>query len=224
MGLFRCQRNLVAAPRAVLRVAFLFGVLTLFLNEFMPWNWGRDSRAAELKQAISEAKEVYDHLDQFVGLDRSRPETVNIRLWWYGRVHIEYLFPCLRFDEVRALVLRYCAARGWHAYYRDNYLFITVPARAVEKKPEPVPSSPFTQIRHHGNMVWTWADKVGINRSICLCYKCGSFKPNEREKNCPIAEAVYKNCLVHGITSPVTECPAFVDAKALEQTKKEVTS
>lgn len=190
----------------------------MFLTKLMPWNWGRERRAEELAQAIFEAEEAYEYLDQLVG---PQPGTVNVRLWWYDLPTKMYLFHCLRFAEVRALVLRYCGKRGWHAYYRDNYLNITVPARAVEKKPKPAPSSPFTQVRHHGNMVWTWAGKVGINRSICLCYKCGSFKPNEREKNCPIAEATYKNCVIHGITSPVTECPVFVDASLITYEEEE---
>lgn len=47
------------------------------------------------------------------------------------------------------------------------------------------------------------------HRDACLCYDCGKFKPKDRELNCAIANAVFKNCVDFGIVTPVWECPDF---------------
>lgn len=83
--------------------------------------------------------------------------------------------------------------------------------------------STYKQIRHHGHLVWTKTAYEGINGRACLCYGCALFKPNERENNCSIAEEVYKRCVLHGLTTPVTECPKFeaVDPDACKEEEEE---
>lgn len=62
---------------------------------------------------------------------------------------------------------------------------------------------------HHGRTVKVRHDLLGKHRAHCLCYQgCVFFKPGQ-PNNCPIAEAVFKNCKDHGIVSPVWECPEY---------------
>lgn len=63
---------------------------------------------------------------------------------------------------------------------------------------------------HHNIPVWVRADLKGKHRDYCLCYECKKFKPNTSE-NCPIAQAVYENCVKFGITTPMWECPDWED-------------
>lgn len=57
----------------------------------------------------------------------------------------------------------------------------------------------------------------GLHRNCCLCFSCGKFKPGDPD-NCPIAEAVFANCVKFGIVTPMWECPKFrhKDAKPLD--------
>ena len=71
----------------------------------------------------------------------------------------------------------------------------------------------FEQYDHHGWNVWVEKDLKGTHREHCLCYQCGNFKPEEREKNCKIANMLYAMCVLTGITTPVFECPEFVEMK-----------
>ena len=61
---------------------------------------------------------------------------------------------------------------------------------------------------HHGTNVWVRSDLKGKHRGFCLCFSCGKFKPNQAD-NCPIASDTFQNCVKHGLTTPVFECPAF---------------
>lgn len=62
---------------------------------------------------------------------------------------------------------------------------------------------------HHGKTVFVKEELMGKHRGYCLCYLCSKLNINSREENCPIANAVYDNCVNYGITSPVFECPNF---------------
>lgn len=62
---------------------------------------------------------------------------------------------------------------------------------------------------HHGTTVSVDSGLRGKHRDHCLCHKCGRFFPGE-ERNCPIARAVFGNCVEFGIVTPVYECPEFV--------------
>lgn len=65
------------------------------------------------------------------------------------------------------------------------------------------------QYVHHGTLVSVIEDLKGTHRSHCLCFQgCKKFKP-ESEDNCPIAKDTFENCVKHGITTPVFECPAY---------------
>jgi hypothetical protein len=64
------------------------------------------------------------------------------------------------------------------------------------------------QYEHHGTMVWVREDLKGKHRSFRLCHSCARFKPGQPD-NCHIANDTYQNCVRHGLTTPVFECPAF---------------
>lgn len=69
----------------------------------------------------------------------------------------------------------------------------------------------FVQTEHYGKLVWANEESVGKNRELCLCYSCANFNPGAPETNCPIANLVYATAIATGITSPVLECPDFVE-------------
>ncbi len=62
---------------------------------------------------------------------------------------------------------------------------------------------------HHGIDVAVMKGLKGKHRGHCLCYKCSKFHPENREANCPIANALYCLDVLTGITTPVWECPEF---------------
>jgi len=69
---------------------------------------------------------------------------------------------------------------------------------------------------HHGRLVRVRADLRGRHREMCLCYDCLKFRPDScraEGPNCPIAQAIYENCVRFGVTTPVFECPEFVEAE-----------
>lgn len=59
---------------------------------------------------------------------------------------------------------------------------------------------------HHGKVVHVDEELKGLHRKHCLCYRCKEFYANPK---CPIAHAVYLNCVEYGIVTPVFECPNF---------------
>lgn len=64
---------------------------------------------------------------------------------------------------------------------------------------------------HHGNIVKVMAGLKGKHREACLCFQgCANFHPEDRERNCDVANDVYRNCMAHGIVTPVWECPYYV--------------
>ena len=67
----------------------------------------------------------------------------------------------------------------------------------------------FVQYEHHGELVWVIAELKGKHRENCLCYKCSKFFPEDREKNCKIANDTYENCVKNSLTTPVYECKEF---------------
>lgn len=66
----------------------------------------------------------------------------------------------------------------------------------------------YIQHDRHGRTVWAREDLVGQHVGLCLCYKCSRFRPKGLP-SCPIANDTYNNCVLHGLVTPVMECPEF---------------
>jgi hypothetical protein len=66
----------------------------------------------------------------------------------------------------------------------------------------------FVQYQHHGKMVWVRSSLQGQHWQHCLCRNCAKFKPDDTG-NCPIAQALYANCVKFNVVTPVFECPEF---------------
>ena len=64
---------------------------------------------------------------------------------------------------------------------------------------------------HYGKEVFVQADLKGKHKEHCLCWKCGAFNPEDREKNCPIATLLFSCCVLLNIVTPVWECPNFME-------------
>jgi len=63
---------------------------------------------------------------------------------------------------------------------------------------------------HHGRMMNVVKDRIGMHRELCLCYQdCSFFNPEDRDKNCPIAQKLYELCVQHGLATPVVECETY---------------
>jgi len=76
--------------------------------------------------------------------------------------------------------------------------------------------SAFEQYEHHGKKVWVRKDLKGQHRTHCLCFQCAKFNLNDREANCPIANALYRFDILAGVVTPVWECRHFVSAEGEE--------
>ena len=71
------------------------------------------------------------------------------------------------------------------------------------------PVKRFVQYIHHGALVWVRFDLKGTHRDSCLCFDCQRFHPGT-SVNCLKAQAIYKNCVLHSVVTPVYECPTFL--------------
>jgi hypothetical protein len=74
---------------------------------------------------------------------------------------------------------------------------------------------------HHKNYVYVREDLKGRHRGHCLCWRCGSFFPDDREKNCKIANMVFALDRALKLVTPVWECPDF---REKEERKDEETA
>lgn len=81
----------------------------------------------------------------------------------------------------------------------------------------------YKQYYHWGNKVWVNTDLKGQHREHCLCWNCALFTPEDRERNCTIANMVFALCCLQNLTLPVWECPDFVcrDGEATEQSVRQ---
>jgi hypothetical protein len=61
----------------------------------------------------------------------------------------------------------------------------------------------YEQYEHHGKLVWVRNDLKGKHRENCLCFSCAKLNIKDREKNCPIANALYDLCVQFNLTTPV---------------------
>ena len=69
----------------------------------------------------------------------------------------------------------------------------------------------YEKYEHHGVKVWVRKDLKGKHRQHCLCWSCMLFKPEDRENNCKLANLLYAVNVASGLTTPVFECPLFVE-------------
>jgi len=63
---------------------------------------------------------------------------------------------------------------------------------------------------HHGRRVSAAKENMGKHRENCLCLQCANFYPDCREKNCRIANLLFAIDCAFDITTPVWECPEFL--------------
>ena len=66
-----------------------------------------------------------------------------------------------------------------------------------------------TSYLHHGKYVYVREDQKGKHREHCLCWECEHFNPDNREKNCVLANMVYALDQALDLVTPVWECPEF---------------
>ena len=64
---------------------------------------------------------------------------------------------------------------------------------------------------HHGWMVSVMEHLKDKHREHCLCFRCKRFYPNEPHENCAIAQELFLFDVRHGCTTPMWECPVFVE-------------
>ncbi len=62
---------------------------------------------------------------------------------------------------------------------------------------------------HHGTWMAVRSNLKGKHREHCLCFICNKFDIKDREKNCPIANILYRLCVLTEIVTPVWECKGF---------------
>ena len=67
----------------------------------------------------------------------------------------------------------------------------------------------FVLYNHHGVMVWVQQSLKGKHREHCACFFCTKFDPINRERNCSIANQLFKLCTEYSLVTPVYECPHF---------------
>lgn len=66
---------------------------------------------------------------------------------------------------------------------------------------------------HYGAVVAVDEDLQGKHREMCLCSRCGWFNPEDRDKNCVIANEIFAYCVAHNTVTPVFECPEFEETE-----------
>lgn len=70
-----------------------------------------------------------------------------------------------------------------------------------------------TRYEHHGVEMAVREDMKGRHREHCLCFSCAKFHPEDRERNCRVANLLYAVCQAMGIVTPVWECGAGYEEK-----------
>jgi len=73
----------------------------------------------------------------------------------------------------------------------------------------PNPTGKYELYEHHGVTVAVDTGLKGGHRLYCLCSHCLEFTPEDRKKNCVIANALYRLCCEHNVVAPIWECPCF---------------
>jgi hypothetical protein len=70
--------------------------------------------------------------------------------------------------------------------------------------------SKYEQYIHHNIPVMVRKSLRGKHRDYCLCWDCRHFMPGDK-LNCPAAKELHEFCQKWGMTTPVFECPNFVE-------------
>lgn len=66
-------------------------------------------------------------------------------------------------------------------------------------------------LEHHGKLVAADPHLAMTHREHCLCHRCPLFKPDDREKNCEIANTLYHFDILAGVTTPVYHCQRLAE-------------
>jgi len=69
----------------------------------------------------------------------------------------------------------------------------------------------FDVYRHHQEFMWVEKSLKGKHANHCLCWSCANFIPDDREKNCPIANVLFAIDCAMNVVTPVWECAEFVE-------------
>jgi len=72
------------------------------------------------------------------------------------------------------------------------------------------------QKEFYGQQVWVNADLADTDEMLkdnCLCWHCGYFFPDDREKNCTIANIFYNLCVSFNMATPPLRCPKWKPIK-----------
>ena len=66
------------------------------------------------------------------------------------------------------------------------------------------------QFEHHGVVVSGQDHLIGKHRDHCLCFQgCKKFIPDDLNRNCKIAQALFRLDILCEITTPVFYCKEF---------------
>ena len=71
--------------------------------------------------------------------------------------------------------------------------------------------SKITGYLHHGVYVRVDEGQKGKHKEHCLCYRCAIFNPQDKDKNCKIANLNFALCQLCNLVLPVWECPQFIE-------------
>ena len=67
----------------------------------------------------------------------------------------------------------------------------------------------FIKYKPHNEEVWVRGDLKGKYIDYCLCFKCKKLIPEDRDKNCPMANKLDSICIVNDLVIALFECPIF---------------
>lgn len=68
--------------------------------------------------------------------------------------------------------------------------------------------------KHHGELVSVQDHLKGKHREHCLCFQnCKYFIPEDRGKNCDIANNLFQFDITNNVTTPVWECKKYLGLK-----------
>ena len=79
------------------------------------------------------------------------------------------------------------------------------------------------QYEHHKTLTSVDENLKGRHREHCLCFRCKKFNPEDRGKNCHIANSIYQTCKIFMIVTPVWECTIFQEEENVEALAKKMS-